>query len=83
MATGRNILICAEDTDAAALACQWAVDHVLREGDKLHLAYVVKALLPPMEIFHGPPGTAYAFKDPAHHDELHVIEKARAALEAR
>lgn len=34
----RRLLLCAEDTAAAAAACDWALQHVYREGDVIHLA---------------------------------------------
>ena len=34
----RLLLIAAEDTEAAANACQWAVDKVYRDGDEFQVA---------------------------------------------
>jgi nucleotide-binding universal stress UspA family protein len=79
----RNLVVCAEDTAAAATACRWVVDHMYKEGDRLHLLYVVKAMMPPMEVFHSLPGTAYSFGQPGRHDEDAVIAAAKAAIEAR
>ena len=36
MATGRSIVICTENTDAAEEACSWAVNNVYREGMVQH-----------------------------------------------
>lgn len=47
---GRILLIAAEDTEQAANACAWTVRQAYREGDELHLVYVVCALKPPMEV---------------------------------
>lgn len=79
----RNIVLCAEDTPAAQRAAEWAVSDVYREGDKFNLVYVVKSLKPPMEVFHGMPGTAYAFAQPGPHRELEVIADARERLTRR
>ena len=49
----------------------------------VQLVYVVRSLMPPMEVFHGLPGTAYSFKQPGEHKEWGEIEEAKAALEAR
>lgn len=40
MATRRNIVLCAEDTDAAAHACEWVLQSVHRDEDVLHLVSV-------------------------------------------
>lgn len=79
----RSIAVCAEDTEAAAAAARWFVNDFYREGDVLHLIYVVKSLKPPMEVFHGLPGTAYSFAQPGRHDETKVIASAKAAIERR
>lgn len=79
----RNIVICAEDTDNAAGACKWAIKAFYEEGDKFHLVYVAKALKPPIEIYHGLPGTSYQFNQPGAHDEQEIIAAAKAAIEAR
>lgn len=76
-------MICAEDTEAAASAASWAVDEVYREGDKFFLVYVVKSLKPPMEVFHGLPGTAYSFQQPGSHHEDEKILAAKRAIEKR
>jgi len=79
----RQLVICAEDTEAAASAASWAVDEVYREGDKCFLVYVVKSLKPPMEVFHGLPGTAYSFQQPGSHHEDEKIAAAKRAIEKR
>ena len=79
----RVIGICAEDTDAAAAACRWAVREIYRDGDKFHLMYVVKSLKPPMEVFHPGPGTAYSFSQPGKHHEEAKILAAKKAIESR
>jgi len=79
----RSILICAEDTEGAAAACQWAVREVYREGDVFHLAYVIPSLKPPLEVYHGMPGTSFQFSHPGRHNEEHKIAAAKAAIEAR
>ena len=33
----RSIVICAEDSDAAAEACQWAVENIYREGNSIFI----------------------------------------------
>jgi len=79
----RSIVICAEDTPAAADACAWAVREAYREGDVLHLAYVIPSLKPPMEVYHGLPGTSYSFSSPGKHNEDERISAAKSAIEAR
>lgn len=79
----RSIVICAEDTPAAAYACNWAVDHLYREGDVFHLVYVIKSLKPPMEVYHGLPGTSFSFSRPGKHHEGDVIISAKTAIEHR
>ena len=79
----RRIAICAEDTPAAAEATQWAVDEIYREGDVLHLIYVIKSLKPPLEIHHVAPGTSFTFAQPGGHHENEVIAAAKKAIEAR
>ncbi|KDD74965.1 hypothetical protein H632_c959p1 [Helicosporidium sp. ATCC 50920] len=79
----RNVMICAVDTDQGSDACSWFVDQVYREGDVVHLVYVARTLKPPMEVFHGLPGTAYSFKQPGSHHEMETIEHTRAVIEAR
>ena len=79
----RTLVICAEDTPAAAHACEWVVQDVYREGDKLHLIYVVTALKPPLEILHTVPGTSYQFSQPGKHREAERILHAEAAINAR
>lgn len=81
---GRSLLLCAEDTPAAQAAAEFLVRQVYREGDTVHLAYVVKALKPPMEVFHAAgPGSSYNFAAPGSHRELEVIAAAKRAIEAR
>jgi nucleotide-binding universal stress UspA family protein len=79
----RRIVICAEDTPAAAEAMQFAVDHLYREGDVFHLIYVIKSMKPPLEIHHAAPGTSYTFGQPGGHHEKQVIAAAQAAIEYR
>ena len=79
----RSVVICAEDTHAAAMACDWAVDELYREGDVFHLVYVVKSLKPPMEVYHGLPGTSFSFSRPGKHHEADVILHAKSAIEHR
>lgn len=79
----RNLFVCAEDTAASAAACEWALQNLYCEGDVLHMTYVVKCLLPDMEVFHGVPGTAYSFSPPGEHHEQQLINDAKARLEAR
>jgi nucleotide-binding universal stress UspA family protein len=79
----RNIALCVEDTDAAESAAIWAVQGLYREGDVFHLIYVVKSLKPPMEVYHGMPGTAYSFSQPGQHKEQAVIAAAKRAIEHR
>eukprot|EP00887_Chlorella_sp_A99_P003487 scaffold7.g3487.t1 len=70
---------------AAASALQWVVNNLYREkGDCLHLVYVVKCLMPDMEVFHGPAGSSYSFRQPDDtHREAKLIAAAKAKLEAR
>lgn len=51
-----------------------------REGDVVHLVYVARALKPPIEVFHGMPGTAYTFSQPGQHHEVVDIETARRTI---
>lgn len=51
-----------------------------REGDVVHLVYVARALKPPIEVFHGMPGTAYTFSQPGQHHEVVNIETARRTI---
>lgn len=80
---GRNLGICVEDTCVGAHACRWTVENIYREGDVLHLLYVVKSLKPPMEVFHQLPGTSYSFSQPGSHHEEEKIRAARKAIEKR
>lgn len=80
----RALLICAEDTAEAAAACEWAIGNLYREGDVVHMTYVVKCLLPHTEIFHGVVGGSYncnPSNDMQHEQQL--ISDAKARLEAR
>ena len=79
----RSIALCVEDTEAAQNAAIWAVKGIYREGDIFHLVYVVKSLKPPMEVYHGVPGTAYSFSQPGQHKEEAVIAAAKQAIERR
>lgn len=79
----RALLICAEDTPQAAAACEWALSNVYQEGDVVHLTYVVKCLMQPIEVFHGMPGTAYSFSPPGVHREQALIDDAKKRLEER
>jgi hypothetical protein len=75
--------------DLAAASADAAADAAAEaEGagaDVFHLVYVVKALHPPSEVFHGPPGTSFQFGGGAGGaaGEAAVIAGAQAALEAR
>lgn len=80
---GRNLGICVEDTPTAAETCRWTVEHLYREGDVLHLLYVIKSLKPPMEVFHQLPGTSYSFDQPGGHHEEEKIRAAKRAIEKR
>lgn len=40
-------------------------------------------MMPPLEVFHGLPGTAYSFSPPGVHREQELIAAAKGALEAR
>ena len=78
----RNLVLCAEDTEAGAQACEFAMQFA-DEHTVFHLVYVVKSLMPPMEVFHTAPGTSYHFDQPGRHDEKKKIEAATRALEKR
>ena len=58
----RALVVCAEDSAASSAAAAWALANVYRPGDRVHLAYVVKCLMPNMEVFHGTVGTSYSFR---------------------
>lgn len=45
--------------------------------------YVAKTLKPPMEVFHGMPGTAYKFRQPGSHREMQNIEVIKGIIERR
>ncbi|KFM23240.1 hypothetical protein F751_3431 [Auxenochlorella protothecoides] len=79
----RNLVLCAEDTEAASRACKWLLESVYKENDVVHFIYVVKCMKPPMSIFHGLPGTAYQFEQPGTHNELKHIETAKTILRQR
>lgn len=79
----RNLVLCAEDTSAAGYTCEWAVKNFGDEHTVFHLIYVVKSLMPPMEVFHNAPGTSYSFDQPGKHDEKKLIAAATAAIEKR
>ncbi|EFN56993.1 hypothetical protein CHLNCDRAFT_143627 [Chlorella variabilis] len=80
----RALLVCAEDTAASAAAAEWALENLYRDGDVVHMTYVVRCLIPSMEVFHGLPGTAYSFSQPGQeHKEQHLINDAKKRLEAR
>ncbi|KAI3434860.1 hypothetical protein D9Q98_002914 [Chlorella vulgaris] len=81
---GRNLVVATDDTVSSAAAAEWALDNLYREGDIIHLTYVVKCLEPSMEVFHGMPGTAYSFKQPGgKHREQELVDDAKRRLEAR
>lgn len=42
--TGRKIVVAVDDTEASERACQWAVDHVWRSGDKLFMVHIVPSM---------------------------------------
>lgn len=80
----RGLLICAEDTAESAAACEWALQNVWREGDVVHMTYVVKCLKQRTEVFHGVVGGSYTSRQsPDAREENHLIAEARARLEAR
>ena len=79
----RNLGVCVEDTSVGASACRWSVENLYREGDVLHLLYVIKSLKPPMEVFHQSPGTSYSFTQPGSHHEEGKIKAAKKAIEKR
>ena len=75
--------------DLAAASADAAADAAAEaEGagaDVFHLVYVVKALHPPAEVFHGPPGTSFQFGGGAGGSagEAAIISGAQVALEKR
>lgn len=79
----RNLGVCVEDTLVGANACHWTVENIYREGDVLHLMYVIKSLKPPMEVFHQLPGTSFSFSQPGSHHEEEKIRAAKRAIEKR
>lgn len=80
----RSLCICAEDTAESAAACEWALRNVWREGDVLHMIYVVKCLKQPTEVFHGVVGGSFRFRHSVEaREENQLIAEARARLEAR
>jgi hypothetical protein len=70
-------------TDALSAAAAAAAE--AEATDVFHLVYVVKALHPPAEVFHGPPGTSFQFGGGAGGSagEAAIISGAQVALEKR
>lgn len=38
----RTILVAVDDSEASEAACQWAVDNIVRPGDKVHVTHVAQ-----------------------------------------
>jgi hypothetical protein len=50
---GRTLLVAIDQTEDAVNTVQFAVEHVYKPGDTIHVVHVVLALQPETETFHG------------------------------
>ena len=42
-----------EDPEVTLGALRWAMDHLYRAGDVIHIVHVIKCLVHKLEVFHG------------------------------
>ncbi|KAL4425412.1 hypothetical protein ABPG75_009428 [Micractinium tetrahymenae] len=80
----RSLFVCAEDTAESAAACEWALKHFYKEGDVVHMTYVVTCLTQRTEVFHGVVGGSYSLQQSVEaREENRLLAEARARLEER
>ncbi|KAK9814817.1 hypothetical protein WJX72_011979 [[Myrmecia] bisecta] len=79
----RSILIAVDVVPEALRALDWATSQLFKPGDNCHIAHVIKSHSPQTEVFHGIPGTAYKFPDPAPLNERQEITMAKQFLKDR
>lgn len=80
MSPARRVLLCIDDSDASEDAVRWAMAHVYREGDELHIVHVIPRYM--LTGAYGVPPVDYLPSHMAHRNE-ELIKSAEAFIVRR